>query len=737
MKIEERNKKKRGASVIVLSMFFMILLSVLATTLYKVVPLEMHQSYRAHKDLRGHYVARAGVQHTMKWLSSRLEAFEDSGDPEDLPDYNSGTADSPVYPNIPPFEAAAAATTPFNVGDWRYEVEVMPIKDTTEIHDFVPRLISIRSTAFHNDVPVRRIDTLVRQQTFASFAFYTDQMDPSSKFIIDGETRIQGPVHTNDWWRFEASPGLWGDDSADPYFLDQVTHTRTDPTSPPTGDGNTWLGGAGNAPYDTSGVIAGRYEKVFEEGRNALRVKSSVDLPSSTEGILAEVWTEGLTNLPTERGLHLSVDSSDTVDGGLYFNGDVDRARMELTTSGNQKMRFVDDGVKVGTKEVTATKWVPDKSAGTKTVTKTKCVKWGPPDGAGDGSGVNGGSLNNVCKKWEKYTTTDWVKYDKVEYTKTVDVKEDFMWEVIEAVESAETFTYLDTDGNPQSVTVNPGQTLVASSQGNDFSKSDQMKYGEVEVYDGFINGSMYFDGNIGNENNGEEGLWGIVKGSPEYDASTGAVVTDSDGKTQYINKTIITPLNKSVSLGGDLLQFNQEKFEARGGAGGNHAGVSNWKNVALDPSTGELSPDNSHVTGIVSRDVWLKGPKNSNWRNGNDGYNDVYAVILAGKTEKDSSGEVITDADGRPITSGGFGTWRQDRDQLKDGLGKYRIFGGVIQGTTGANYKDKSSDAHYWTTGGVGYEVDLQYDVEATRQRIFPNYAEFRILRWLERPSN
>ena len=136
----------------------------------------------------------------------------------------------------------------------------------TEIHDFVPRLISIRSTAFHNDVPVRRIDTLVRQQTFASFAFYTDQMDPSSKFIIDGETRIQGPVHTNDWWRFEASPGLWGDDSADPYFLDQVTHTRTDPTSPPTGDGNTWLGGAGNAPYDTSGVIAGRYEKVFENG---------------------------------------------------------------------------------------------------------------------------------------------------------------------------------------------------------------------------------------------------------------------------------------------------------------------------------------------------------------------------------------------------------------------------------------------------------------------------------------
>ena len=114
---------------------------------------------------------------------------------------------------------------------------------------------------------------------------------------------------------------------------------------------------------------------------------------------------------------------------------------------------------------------------------------------------------------------------------------------------------------------------------------------------------------------------------------------------------------------------------------------------------------------------------KREDWKNSYDGYNDVYAIILAGTV--DSNGNV----------SGGFGTWYHDRYEAKDKLGKFRIFGGVIQGTSGHNHNDNADHTHYWQTGGYGYEVDLIYDVEAIRQR-FPQISDFRIMRYIERSA-
>ena len=258
----------------------------------------------------------------------------------------------------------------------------------------------------------------------------------------------------------------------------------------------------------------------------------------------------------------------------------------------------------------------------------------------------------------------------------------------------------------------------------------------------GQINGTIFSNDNIGRESNTWAGVWGIAKGSVLTDTN-GQPVLDSNGKYQYNNKTIATSLNDSISIGGDLLQFDPTRFENLVKNGSleptNH---SRRAQIALDPSNNELSPNNDHVLGLVSRDVWMKGPKNSHSRNNNDGYNDVYAIILAGKTELDSSGNpIINSTTGRPEVSGGFGTWRAERDRTGDGLGKYRVFGGIIQGTTGANYRDSSSDTHFWTSsaGGsnyVGYEVETRYDVEATRQRIFPAINEFAIMRYLERSA-
>lgn len=151
------------------------------------------------------------------------------------------------------------------------------------------------------------------------------------------------------------------------------------------------------------------------------------------------------------------------------------------------------------------------------------------------------------------------------------------------------------------------------------------------------------------------------------------------------------------------------------------------------------MSPNNHNALGLVSRDIWINGPKGNNALNNNNGVNEIYAVALAGKSEVDSNGKPRLGTNGLPVVSGGFGTNKVHRDGASDGLGTYVIFGGVIQGTTEANYDDSDkNNTHHWLdgTGSVGYNVNLQYDIEATRQSVFPNFPEFRIVRYIEKSA-
>jgi hypothetical protein len=267
-------------------------------------------------------------------------------------------------------------------------------------------------------------------------------------------------------------------------------------------------------------------------------------------------------------------------------------------------------------------------------------------------------------------------------------------------------------------------------------------------------------------------------------DPATGAFVLDSSGNKTYANKAIVTPLNQSnsselqansIALGGDLLQFDPARFATEKAAGlnmgaqnntsgtvnGVPARAQNWVKVALDPNkttAGKPDPERSknsdHVLGLITLDIWMKGPTTGGSTNmnktgnngrkltGGDGISDTYFVALAGKTELATSGP---DA-GKPLviagdtkTSGGLGTWRQHRDNLSDNMGEFRVIGGVIQGTVGKNHFDPgSNDTHNWldSGGSVGYSLDMFYDIEATRQRVFPVQADFSVVRFLETPA-
>jgi len=225
------------------------------------------------------------------------------------------------------------------------------------------------------------------------------------------------------------------------------------------------------------------------------------------------------------------------------------------------------------------------------------------------------------------------------------------------------------------------------------------------------------------------------VKGTPQTDPD-GNIQLDDDNNVIYNSKVIATKLDKSISISGDLLQFDPDRFDSLSPADkqllDNNKDTRYLKTAALDPghegpaTEPELSPTADHVLGIVTQDVWMRGRKDSSPRNGNDGYNDVYAIILAGRTH--GNGEV----------SGGFGThYKQVNSNYGggSGMGNFQVVGGVIQGTTGKNYGQGDWSKHYWInpSGTKGYQVSMHYDKIATYQRLFPTYAEFEVIRYLE----
>ncbi len=570
--------------------------------------------------------------------------------------------------------------------------------------------------------------------------------------ILTGENAFQGPVHTDDFWNFDASAldaNGWDDTQNIAFFGDLVSHGTLDPNAPVGGDGNRWTGGE---PYDANGAITGRYEQVFQDGRDDLRQKNTVRLPSTTAGALTATWPDA-NSLPTTDGAYVSRDANGVVDGGLLVEGDANFVNLRLDQYGNQKI-VVGQTPIAGSKSVQKWKWVSYNPK--KYYTCNKCVKWGPPSGGGGGGGAGGGGLNNVCIQYASSKCESRQKVPNGTTNQTDrDPLETHIYEVTEAP-----VTVQDENGND--VTANVGQTLILTQMSQqETDDSGGFVVQGVEVLDGQINGNIYVDGNLGREGrrsdysyNGqrEAGLWGIAKGSVATDAN-GTLQTNGDGSYKYNNKAIVTPLDKRINLGGDLLQFDQTRFEAARGpdplnpainfesksGGGGDDKVRNWAEfAALDPQAAggpELSPSNDHVLGIITRDLWMAGPKNNsgNWRKeltGNDGESDIYAVALAGT-------EILSDPNdpSSGVGDGGFGTFRYHRDSIGDGLGKFNIIGGVIQGTEGTNPGDYWKDTHHWVdeSGSVGYDVKMFYDPAATKQRLFPLEKTFGIIRVFE----
>lgn len=756
-----RARRQRGASVLLLSIVFLIILFLLASVLYQIVPAEFHMASRTQQDIQGHYVARAGLEETMTWLGRQMEKFTVDQQETNLPDYTTSTDPSDTNPPLPLIEAAVAAIesrSPVDNPDWQVDIEVVPYQTSLGLkHALEPRFYSISATSLFQGRPVKRLDVLVRQRTFASFAYMTNHTDPRTPMDITDKPTFHGPVHTNENFFFRPRGGFWdtarGSERA--FFQDAVSHAGF---ASGTVDGNVWqlnsgdtTSSASNSPETNSNGIG--YDQVFAAGRSGLRKKNAIALPENSSDVRNEAW-KSADAIPSELGVHISTDSAGKANGGLFVQGNIAELVMALDKSGNQHMVFETDQVR--DRETTQV-WDPNRMVRGPVTGQ----RWNPNAGtclereplpAGNAGGVSGGGVTTPCVRYEgRWETTYGPDVNQPGYVNVYnDVYTDRRFEVFEITEAP--VQYVDENGQSQTAAV--GDTLILNyKRTNEDNSWTAWGVESSQVVDGQINGTVYVNGNIGVHNTGTDndkrGIWGITKGSAKMDGDT----LPPPDEREYVNKTIATPLDKSINIGGDLLQFDHDRFYANT-PGTNYVGTNSvrawdtrssdrnrqliWENVALKPDPvvngeaqpPEKSPNNHHVLGLFTRDVWMKGFKNRNdparvgGRAGRNGVNDVYAVILAGKLQSNDT------------AIGGFGTWHADRDNVNDYLGTYRLVGGVIQGTTGSNSNNSSETHAFHNEGVVGYSVEMHYDIEATRQRLFPTVPEFTVVRYLERSA-
>jgi hypothetical protein len=258
----------------------------------------------------------------------------------------------------------------------------------------------------------------------------------------------------------------------------------------------------------------------------------------------------------------------------------------------------------------------------------------------------------------------------------------------------------LVTDPNDPILTVPDGNTV---SIRHDVIK-DGVNYAEYTIMPGRINGVVFADGHLPDTQ-------GVVKGS-KYE--------DAEGNLGYHGRTLATNIqaNKRIDISGDLLQFYDGN-----GMNGQGQPLNDGQN-RLAP--GNHSPTDEHILGVVAYDINLRtGNNSSNW-SGNNSL-DVYGVLMAGRRHNNNTPNNPAD----DYTVGGFGA-HDSNMQSNDGLGDFRLFGGIVSGVARKTQQPYNNGSYL-----TGFRLALNYDpIAALNLENFPTTNNFSLARYVNIPA-
>lgn len=747
MKFGRRIGESRG-QVLIMTAFLIFVLFTLALSFFKLVPMEFNSALRSKQAVTAAVVASSGVKEAKVWLESQPpQKILDQ--PTIEREFNTGARDAAVLLGETWDESAGSSEAR---GDWRYLVVMTK-------NPFAPFAFDVVSTAYFQDQPVRQVRATLARENFSHYALFIDQWE-SSLMMEVSPGAVQGPFHTNDFFRLVVPSGFY-EGTGDPFVSGPngvMTHSGTTgigslPFVADTGDGNAYYNTSDptpnssetTVPYNAEGEIESRYDKLVSGGRSNLQTTEHVILPYSSDELMAQ--SLGGTDassvaIPSEIGMYVPADSSNKVTGGIYVVGDV-KIDLSIDGNGDQVHTFTQaipvEAYRYVTQEqyrepvygdVSRTLSVGDTYYQSESVTQTvnvqkivgyqtesqtitRQVQVGQQYVSGGGGGTTVGSWQPVYETQTETVEVQVPIYDSVPEQRTSTVRtpvtisnpDDPM--IGSTVSSYEVVGYEDKIRDVVNIVskeeyeASPGAFPDATR----FYRPGPEKTATVTEVSGSSPKTLVKD----YENQTFE-YSGSLNGVTFVDGSIASLKGVSKGaqdprfpdgdvfQGRYIVANPALASKGKMTIVDDLLQFYNGSDSSLRGA------------LPHTLKVGKLSPNSQHALGLVSRETRLK-PTASDPLN-------LYAVMIAGHSVRGTENE-----QGVPNVAGGFGS---DPSVMQAGYGmnEFNLFGGLIQ-----------ANQMLWNQGGNGLKGNLTYDpAVAGDMPRFPRSNRVVTLRYTDR---
>jgi hypothetical protein len=318
-----RKRLSKRGSILVMSIFFMLILFITASAFLVLLPVESRAAMRTERQTAGALVADAGIVEAMSWLRFQLAPPDGSASKEPMA--------AGVYPT------EAARTT--NLGDgWSYRWELIADSQTFPNGSNPIRAYTIISKAYRNGRGFRLARAEVIQESLSQYAALYDTWPSNLVQPLRSTTApAEGPVHVNDVLRMWIPEGanFWSS-PGDPIYSHGLSSTGTYNSQDGFAyyQGNWYGSDANKRPYNNSGPIASRYARMANGGRDAITAGAdNVPLPQNTFEIRDAAWGFQAPNpFPNTTGVYLNEINGEL--NGIYIEGSVEE--MELGFGGSQ-----------------------------------------------------------------------------------------------------------------------------------------------------------------------------------------------------------------------------------------------------------------------------------------------------------------------------------------------------------------------------------------------------------------
>lgn len=357
------NTRRRGIALLV-TMFFMILLSLMSLAYLELVPFEQRSA--AHRNTReqGKYVSQTAVQSVWAWLRY---AEDTTGNPlsglTGVDTGNTGAGKWPkeyrldVNPNrsqIAGFMNTIQGSNAAPVSDWASEVYLYP--DTNTLNGGSPHVFRLLTIAKRNGQKMYACEYVLQQQTFAKYGFFSDFLPGGGYYPAFKDDYYDGEFHINGKMPIYVGNNLFTN------FVKNVFNGGLSFSSSTTNAGNDGIAyQTSTVPFDGTGAEItdadgkGRYSKLVAGGKSGIKLGGIVPMPktnTSTElGFAKAAWfgrnsaNDSLSSQAIPAGLTVR-DTGSGVLSGIYIKGDVRDLKLDVVdANGNSVARDATTGL--------------------------------------------------------------------------------------------------------------------------------------------------------------------------------------------------------------------------------------------------------------------------------------------------------------------------------------------------------------------------------------------------------